>query len=123
VSNFLDLDAEEEKPEPSKPDLKQLLAQIPVSAPPTRLHPQVSDRLAAQHGFASREPASRFVGGRRTPRGMQVEETRQLSIRMPLSLYNEFLAFADAEKLTYNEAIRTLLDRYSADQSPSGNGA
>lgn len=113
MSNFLDLDRTEER-EPSRDNLKEMLARIPVSRPPTRLHPEVSDRLAEQHGFSSREPSgtpTRFVGGRRQPRGVPAEETRQLSIRMPLSLYNEFLAYADGNKLTYNEAIRSLLDR------------
>ena len=40
-----------------------------------------------------------------------MEETRQLSIRMPVSLYNEFIRFADGHRLTYNEAIRELLRR------------
>ena len=113
MSNFLDLDRAEDH-EAGREDLKDKLARIPVSKPPTRLHPEVSDRLAEQHGFSSREPSggtSRFVGGRRQPRGVATEETRQLSIRMPLSLYNDFLTYADGNKLTYNEAIRSLLDR------------
>lgn len=111
MSNFLDLEPEEGDDPPAS-DLRELLARVPVAAPPTRLHPDLSDRLAEQHGFSSREPAPpRFVGGRRQPRGVQVEETRQLSIRMPISLYNDFLAFADEQRLTYNEAIRALLDR------------
>ena len=113
MSNFLDLDRPEDH-EPVRDSLKEMLARVPVSRPPTRLHPEVSDRLAEQHGFSSREPSgttSRFVGGRRQPRGVPTEETRQLSIRMPVSLYNEFLAYADGNKLTYNEAIRTLLER------------
>lgn len=111
MSNFLDLEPDQKNDSPAA-ELRELLARVPVATPPTRLHPDVSDRLAEQHGFSSREPASpRFVGGRRQPRGVQVEETRQLSIRMPVSLYNDFLAFADQQKLTYNEAIRALLDR------------
>ena len=112
MSNFLDLDTSED-PAPERPSLKEMLTKVPLTAAPTRLHPEVSDRLAAQHGFASREvtTAPRVVGGRRQARGVPVEEPRQLSIRMPVSLYNDFLAFADAQKLTYNEAIRTLLDR------------
>ncbi len=111
MSNFLDLDPEEGREE-SRDDLRQLLTRIPVAPAPTRLHPEVSDKLAQQHGFSSREPVvSRFVGGRRQPRGVQVEETRQLSIRMPVSLYEDFVRFADQHKLTYNEAIRALLDR------------
>ena len=114
MSNFLDLDPEEQDGvAPSRPDLKQMLAKVPLAAAPTRLHPEVSDRLATAHGFASREAAQspKFVGGRRQARGVPVEETRQLSIRMPLSLYNDFLAFADRERMTYNEAIRALLDK------------
>ena len=111
MSNFLDLEPDNSA-QNSNQALRDILAKVPVTSPATRLHPQLSDRLAEQHGFSSRESqASRVVGGRRQARGMQVEETRQLSIRMPLSLYNDFLTFADEHKLTYNEAIRALLDR------------
>ena len=111
MSNFLDLEPEE-RLEPKTEKLRQLVNRIPVATPPTRLHPDLSDRLAEQHGFSSRESSQpRFVGGRRLPRGVQVEQTRQLSIRMPISLYEDFVNFADARKLTYNEAIRALLDR------------
>ena len=115
MSNFLDLEPEEQESptSPPRPDLKQMLSKVPVATAPTRLHPEVSDKLAAVHGFASRESMqpAKVVGGRRQVRGVAVEETRQLSIRMPLSLYNDFLAFADRERMTYNEAIRALLDK------------
>lgn len=111
MSNFLDLDPESGV-EPKAEKLRQLVTRVPVATPPTRLHPDVSDKLAQQHGFASREPSpQRFVGARRQPRGLQVEQTRQLSIRMPVSLYEDFVHFADTNKMTYNEAIRALLDR------------
>ena len=111
MSNFLDLEADTNV-EPKADKLRQMVTRIPVTTPSTRLHPEISDKLAEQHGFSSREPAqSRFVGARRQPRGVQVEQTRQLSIRMPVSLYEDFVGFADAHKLTYNEAIRALLDR------------
>jgi hypothetical protein len=111
VSNFLDLEPEDAV-EPKAEKLRQLVTRIPVATPPTRLHPDLSDRLAEQHGFSSRESAPpRFLGGRRQPRGVQVEQTRQLSIRMPVSLYEDFVSFADTHRLTYNEAIRALLDR------------
>ena len=120
MSNFLDLD-ESESAEPSgSSSLKDLLAGVRASEPRRHLHPEVSDKLASQHGFASREPSDRFFGGgggvpgRRTVRGVPVEESKQLSIRMPISLYVEFLAYADSAKLTYSEAIRALLDgRYT----------
>ena len=111
MSNFLELDAED-APEQRGGNLRELVSRIPVATSATRLHPEVSDKLAQERGFTSREATTpRVVGGRRSPRGVQVEETRQLSIRMPVSLYEEFLDFADAQKLTYNEAIRALLDR------------
>lgn len=116
MSNFLDLDPEEDSPleQPGRPNLKEMLAKVPIATAPTRLHPEISDKLAAARGFASREAAKlpKSTGGRRLVRGTPVEETRQLSIRMPVSLYNDFLAFADHERLTYNEAIRTLLDSH-----------
>jgi len=113
MSNFLDLDTPDESSSDPQ-NLRELLTRVPVSSPPTRLHPDISDRLAQQHGFSSREPTGTnpgFVGGRRQPRGVVAEDTRQLSIRMPVSLYNEFLSFANDNKMTYNEAIRALLDR------------
>ena len=111
MSNFLDLEPELEV-EPKTDKLRQMVNRVPVANPPTRLHPEVSDRLAQQHGFSSRESSpTRFVGARRQPRGVQVEQTRQLSIRMPISLYEDFVSFADQHKMTYNEAIRSLLDR------------
>lgn len=111
MSNFLDLEPESAE-EPKAEKLRQLVTRVPVATPPTRLHPEISDKLAQQHGFSSRESSpSRFVGIRRQPRGLQVEQTRQLSIRMPVSLYEDFVDFADRHKMTYNEAIRALLDR------------
>lgn len=111
MSNFLDLEPDVTE-EPKAEKLRQLVTRVPVATPPTRLHPDVSDKLAQQHGFASRESSPpRFIGGRRQPRGAQVEQTRQLSIRMPVSLYEDFVSFADNHRLTYNEAIRALLDR------------
>jgi hypothetical protein len=110
MSNFLDLEPDAPV-EPRADKLRQMVTRIPVATPPTRLHPEVSDRLAEQHGFSSRESApAKFVGGRRQPRGMQVEQTRQLSIRMPVSLYEDFVSYADEHRMTYNEAIRALLD-------------
>jgi hypothetical protein len=116
MSNFLDLDESNNEPAPAPPpDLRTLVASVPVSKPRPYLNPQVSDKLAAQHGFASRDHSDRFLGGalpgRRAVRGAIAEETKQLSIRMPLSLYTEFLSFADEKKLTYSEAIKALLDR------------
>ena len=115
MSNFLDLEPEEQESptSPPRPDLKQMLIFFYVYWDHSVLHPEVSDKLAAVHGFASREAVqpAKVVGGRRQVRGVAVEETRQLSIRMPLSLYNDFLAFADRERMTYNEAIRALLDK------------
>ena len=110
MSNFLDLEPEVVV-EPKAEKLRQMVTRVPIATPPTRLHPDVSDKLAQEHGFSSREASQpRFVGVRRQPRGVQVEQTRQLSIRMPVSLYEDFVEFADAHKMTYNEAIRALLD-------------
>lgn len=116
MSNFLDLDESESAEPASSSTLKNLLASVQVSEPRPHLHPEVSDKLASQRGFASRERSDRFFGGaealgRRSARGVPAEETKQLSIRMPISLYAEFLAYADSAKLTYSEAIRALLNR------------
>lgn len=113
MSNFLDLENENAaSAEPSK--LRELLAGIPTSAPRPHLSPNVSDKLASQHGFSSRDHSERFLGpsslARRKARGVPAEESKQLSIKMPLSLYTAFLAYADDMKLTYSDAIRTLLE-------------
>jgi hypothetical protein len=99
------------EPEPQA-DLRTLINKVPAAASiGPRLHPALSDQIAERSGFTSRENSKPALVGRRLPRGLTVEETRQLSIRMPISLYNDFVAFADQHKMTYNEAIRSLLDR------------
>lgn len=114
MSNFLDLE-DRDRPSPERSKLRELLASVPTSTPRPHLDPKVSDQLASQHGFSSRDHSSELIGlqdlSRRNPRGASAERTKQLSIRMPISLYTEFLAYADKSRLTYSEAIRSLLDR------------
>ncbi|MBB5061623.1 hypothetical protein HDF16_006359 [Granulicella aggregans] len=113
MSNFLDLDSGEAEEPPDGASLREMLAKVPVSKPRPHLSPDISDKLATTHGFASRDHSDRFLGGipvRRPVRGTTSEETKQLAIRMPVSLYKDFLAFADGRRLTYSEAIRALLD-------------
>ena len=72
------------------------------------------DAAAAQHGFTSREPASRGdappLSGRRR-RAIPSEPSRHLAIRLPLSGYDRFVAFADRQKLTYHDALLRLMDK------------
>lgn len=72
------------------------------------------DAAAAQHGFTSREPASRgdapLSSGRRR-RAVPSEPSRHLAIRLPSSGYDRFVAFADRQKLTYHDALIRLMDK------------
>lgn len=106
MSKFgLDLDPEPKPAAAPLADLASKLASFPPSAPKTAIDLKAADAVAAQHGFVSREAAPR-----RRRRVVPTEPKRQLSILMPISRYDRFVAYADRHRLTYDEAIARLLD-------------
>lgn len=110
MSKFgLDLDLEPKAGAVPVTDLASKLASFPPSAPKTAIDLKVADEVAAQHGFVSREAAPR-----RRRRTVPSEPKRQLSILMPISRYDRFVAYADLHRLTYDEAIAQLLDQAHA---------
>lgn len=86
-------------------DLANKLASFPASAPRTMIDLAAVDAAAAPHGFVSREAAP--VRRRRV---VPSEPKRQLSILMPVSKYERFVAYADRHRLTYEEVISRFLD-------------
>ena|ERR1035437_2280607 len=98
-------DPEDDSMETSKSDLANKLASFPPSAPKTAIDLVAVDAAAAPHGFISRE-----VGKSRKRRVVPTEPKRQLSVMLPESKYNRFVAYADRHRLTYEEAISRFLD-------------
>jgi len=105
MSKFgLDLDPQESTTD--KNDLASKLANFPPSIAKTGVDLAAMD--AAAHGFISREAVPR-----RRRRVVPSEPKRQLSILMPISRYERFVAYADENRMTYEEAINHLLDQCS----------
>ena len=105
MSKFgLDLDPQEAVAE--KNDLASKLANFPPSIAKTSVDLVAMDAAAATHGFISREATPR-----RRSRVVPSEPKRQLSILMPISRYDRFVAYADENRMTYEEAINHLLDQ------------
>ena len=98
-------DPEEDPTEVSKNDLANRLASFPPSAPKTAIDLAAVDAAAAPHGFISRE-----AGKSRRRRVVPTEPKRQLSVMLPVSKYDRFVAYADRHRLTYEEAISRFLD-------------
>ena len=71
------------------------------------------DAAAAPHGFVSREAvpmvSNTSTSGRRR-RAVPAEPTRYLAVRMVESQYERFIGYADRYQLTYQDAIKKLLD-------------
>lgn len=105
MSKFgLDLDPEENKNE--KTDLASKLANFPPSMPKTAIDLSAADAVAAPLGFISREATPK-----RRRRVVPTEPKRQLSILMPVSKYDRFVAYADRHRLTYEEVISRFLEQ------------
>ena len=104
------LDPESDEDSTSSINLADRLAAFPVTTPRPRIDLAEVDQAAAAHGFISREqsnPSANSHGRRR--RLAAVEPTRHLAIRLPLSHYDRFVAFADEHQLTYHDALAKLL--------------
>lgn len=97
----------------SEPDaLSQKIAAFPPMFPKHRIDVAEMDQAAASHGFVSREalPIEQEVQGRRR-RVAALEPSRHLAMRVPVSQYKRFVAYADRHKLTYHDALARLLDQ------------
>lgn len=81
------------------------LTNFPPSIPKTGIDLIAADAASAQHGFVSREATPR-----RRRRVVPSEAKRQLSILMPMSKYERFVAYADRHRMTYEEVISHLMD-------------
>lgn len=109
MSMFEDLSVNEEAPQK---DIKDQLSQFSAVRPKTTLNLDEVDAVVAPHGFSSREPTTFSSSSRRRrklPDPHANEPTRYLAIRCRLSVYEQFVRFADREQLHYNEAIEKLL--------------
>jgi hypothetical protein len=92
--------------EPRNSDLASRLANFPPSAPRAPIDIQAADAAGESLGFVSREATPK-----RRRRVVPTEPKRQLSILMPVSKYDSFVAYADRHRLTYEEVISRLMDR------------
>jgi hypothetical protein len=100
------LDLEPEEADAPKNDMATRLANFPPSTPKTAIDLTAADAAAAQHGFISREATPK-----RRRRVVPSEPKRQLSILMPVSKYERFVAYADRHRLTYEEVIARFLEQ------------
>lgn len=98
------LDMENDAVEEAQSNLASKLANFPPSSPKTTIDLVAVDAAAAVHGFISRE-----AGGGRRRRVVPSEPKRQLSIMLPESKFQRFVAYADKHRLTYEEALSRLL--------------
>jgi hypothetical protein len=99
-------DSDDEPQTPAQDDLASRIASFPRSVPKTAVDLKEVDAAAESHGFVSREAAPR-----RRRRMVPTEPKRQLSIMMPVSRFEQFVAYADRHRLTYEEVISRFLDR------------
>lgn len=104
------LDPEEPEVDASTRNFAERLAAFPISSQRHRLDLAAVDAAAAPHGFVSREApaAPPPPTGRRRRLGVP-EPTRHLAIRLTMAQYDEFVAYADAHQLTYQDAVVRLL--------------
>lgn len=90
--------------------LKSIKPDADDDRPPAHKEAEL-DRAAERHGFTSREPLRKVVK-RATP----TEPTSNLSMRPPLSVFNRFVQFSMANRLSYPEALKELMDRAGLDE-------
>ena len=105
---------EEDLLQTTNTSLSDILASFPAAAPKHRIDVAAMDAAAAPHGFVSREAASTTPPQARVSRRRRInpaEPTRHLAIRLTESQYERFVAYADRFKLTYHDALSSLLDK------------
>ena len=104
---------EPEESEAAGQDLAQRLAAFPPVPPRQRIDLAAVDAAAAPHGFISRE-AGAIDSSALSPRRRRIgvpEATRHLAVRLTLSQYDLFVAYADRHQLTYQNALVKLLEQ------------
>ena len=117
MSGKFGLDDHEEAP-PVAENLSAALSTFGAVRPRAPIDLPAVDAAAERHGFVSREapaPGSISVGHGRRRRAVPAEPVRHLAIRLPVSQYDRFVAFADRFKATYPEALKKLLDGAEAE--------
>jgi hypothetical protein len=117
VSSKFGLDDHEEAP-PVADNLSAALSTFGAVRPRAPIDLPAVDEAAERHGFVSREATittSASVGRGRRRRAVPAEPVRHLAIRLPVSQYDRFVAFADSFKATYPEALKKLLDGAEAE--------
>jgi len=92
------------------------IAQFPPVRPRSTVDLAAFDAAAAPHGFVSREapPSTQPAPVARRRRAIPSEPTRHLAIRLTESSYARFVAYADRQKLTYHDALASLMDSAGA---------
>jgi len=117
VSKFGLLDPESD---PANESSQRSISDRLADFPPVRQHHVIDivqvDAAAAPHGFVSREAISSelnppFRGRRR--RAIPPEPTRHLAIRLTSKQYDRFVAYADRQQLTYQDALVRLMGHAS----------
>ena len=117
MSSKFGLDDHEETP-PVAENLSAALSTFGAVRPRAPIDLPAVDAAAERHGFVSREapaPGSISVVHGRRRRAVPAEPVRHLAIRLPVSQYDRFVAFADRFKATYPEALKKLLDGAEAE--------
>ncbi len=102
-----------DEPEPvhkDQLDIADRLAAFSATAPRHRIDIAAMDAAAAHHGFVSREAPISTSPVRRRRLGV-AEPTRHLAIRLTDTQYARFVAYADAQEMTYHDALIRLLDQ------------
>src|SRR5689334_9565589 len=89
---------------PSRRKLSAKLGNIAPTADP-QPHDDRVDTAADRHGFVSREPAEQPV------RRERIGATATLHTRAPVRVYNQFVQFCEANRMSYWQGIEELMKR------------
>lgn len=110
MNKFGLMESETERDRNELQDFSEKIAAFPPAKPRPTINLAEVDAAAAPHGFVSREaiPLPPTHGRRR--RRISVEPTRHLAMRLAVSQYDRFVAYADQRRLTYHDALAQLLD-------------
>lgn len=81
------------------------LAAIKPETDDVRVPDHKIDVIGEKHGFVSREPIQKLT------RRKVSEPSANLNIRPPISTFNRFVEFCEANRYSYPEALKELMDR------------